>query len=70
MACGFIGGQLVERLTPAEALHGAAAIIAVAPLIVVCASGFLIREPQSRIDLPEMKRTFASLLAALTLRDL
>jgi predicted MFS family arabinose efflux permease len=70
MACGFIGGQLIERLTPAGALHGAAAIIAVAPLIVVFAGGILIREQQSRIDLPEMKRTFASLLAALTLRDL
>ena len=27
MACGFIGGQLIERLTPAGALHAAAAII-------------------------------------------
>src|SRR3984893_8104362 len=34
MACGFIGGELVERLTPAGALHGSPAIIAVAPLIV------------------------------------
>src|SRR5947209_13441090 len=47
MACGFIGGQLIERLTPAGALHGAAAVIAVAPLIVVFAGGFLIREPES-----------------------
>jgi predicted MFS family arabinose efflux permease len=70
MACGFIGGQLVERLTPAGALHGAAAIIAVAPLIVVFAGAFLISEPHSRVNFPEMKRTFASLLAALTLRDL
>jgi MFS family permease len=70
MACGFIGGELVQRLSPAGALHGAAAIIAVAPLIVVFAGAFLIREPQSRVNLPEMKRTFASLLAALTLRDL
>jgi MFS family permease len=70
MACGFIGGQLVERMTPAGALHGAAAIIAVAPLIVVFATLFLIREAPSRVDLPEMKRTFASLLTALTLRDL
>jgi len=70
MACAFIGGQLVERLTPAAALHGAAAIIVAAPLLVVCAGGFLIHEEQSRIDLREMKRTFVSLLAALTLRDL
>jgi hypothetical protein len=70
MACAFIGGQLVERLTPAGALHGAAAIIAAAPLLVVFAGGFLIHEEQSRIDLREMKRTSVSLLAALTLRDL
>src|SRR5260370_20787082 len=70
MGCGFVGGQLVERLTPAGALHGAAAIIAVAPLIVVFAGAFLIPDLQSRTDLPEMKRTVASLMAALTLRDL
>jgi predicted MFS family arabinose efflux permease len=70
MASAFIGGQLVERLTPPAALHGAAAIIAVTPLIVVFAGSFIIHEPLSRIDLPEMRRTFASLLAALTLRDL
>jgi predicted MFS family arabinose efflux permease len=70
MASAFIGGQLVERLTPAGALHGAAGIIVAAPLIVVFAGGFLISERQSRIDLSEMKTTFASLLAALTSRNL
>jgi MFS family permease len=70
VASGFIGGQLVERLSPGTALHAAAAIIAVAPLAVVFAGWFLVSEPKSRIDLPEMKKTFASLLAAFTLRDL
>ncbi len=70
MASAFIGGQLVERLSPSGALHGAAALIAVAPLSVVVAGWFLIDEPQSRINLAEMKNTFASLLAALTLREL
>jgi len=70
MASAFIGGQLVQRLTPTGALHGAAAIIAVAPLAVVCVGWFLIRESPSRINLPEMKRTFASLWSALTLREL
>ena len=70
MASAFIGGQLVGRLTPSEALHGAAAIIAVVPLVVVFAGWFLIREPVSHINFPEMKRTFMSLLAALTLREL
>jgi MFS family permease len=70
LASGFMGGQLVERLSPAAALHAAAAIIAVAPLAVVFSAGFLISEPKSRIDLREMKKTFAGLLAAFTLREL
>jgi predicted MFS family arabinose efflux permease len=70
LASGFIGGQLVERLSPSAALHAAAAIIAVAPLAVVFAGWFLISEPRSRIDLAEMKKTFASLLAVFTLREL
>jgi predicted MFS family arabinose efflux permease len=70
MASAFIGGLLAERLSPSTALHSAAAVIAIAPLAVVFASWFLIREPTSHIDLPEMKKTFAGLLAALTLRDL
>jgi MFS family permease len=70
LASGFIGGQLVERLSPGAALHAAAAIIAIAPLAVVWAGWFLIKEPRSRIDLPEMKKTFTSLLAAFTVREL
>jgi len=70
MASGVIAGQLVENLQPRTALHSAAAIIAIGPLAVVAAGWFLIREPASRINLPEMKKTFASLLAALSLRDL
>jgi MFS family permease len=67
---GFLGGQLVERLSPATALHSAAAIIAVAPLAVVAAAWFLISEPKSHINLPEMRRTFAGLLAAFRTREL
>ena len=70
LASGFIGGQLVERLSPAAALHTAAAIIAVAPLAVVFTPWFLISEPKSCIDFAEMKKTFASLLAAFSLREL
>jgi MFS family permease len=70
LASGFIGGQLVERLSPSAALHAAAMIIAVAPLAVVFTTWFLISEPKSRIDLTEMKKTFASLLAAFSLREL
>jgi predicted MFS family arabinose efflux permease len=70
LASGFIGGQLVERLSPVAALHAAAAIIAIAPLAVVFTSWLLISEPKTRIDLAEMKKTFTSLLAAFSLKEL
>ena len=70
MASAFIGGELVERLPPGTALHAAAGIIAIAPLAAVFAAWFLIHEPPSRINLPEMKKTLASLLAALAIREL
>jgi MFS family permease len=70
LASGFIGGQLVERLSPATALHTAAAIIAVAPLAVVSTTWLLISEPKTRIDLVELKKTLASLLTAFTLKEL
>jgi MFS family permease len=70
LASGFIGGQLVERLSPATALHAAAAIIAVAPLAVVFSAGFLLSEPKSRVDLREMRKTFAGLLEVFTQREL
>jgi MFS family permease len=70
MASAFIGGQLVERLTPSQALHSAAGIIAIAPFAVVFAGWYLIREPRNRLDFPGLKKNFAALLAALTLRDL
>jgi MFS family permease len=70
LASGFIGGQLVERLSPATALHGAAAIIAIAPLAIISTTWLLISEPKTHIDLVELKQTFASLLTAFTLREL
>jgi MFS family permease len=70
MAASFLGGQLVQRLSPAGALHVAAAVIAVAPVGVVVGSLFLIEEQRSRLDLGELKRTFRALLSAFTLKDL
>jgi MFS family permease len=70
MASAVVGGELVERLAPASALHAAAAIIAVAPLAAIFGALYLIDEAPSRLDLAEMKRTFRGLLAAFTSRDL
>src|SRR4029077_14343596 len=41
LASGFVGGQLVGRLSSGTALHAAAAIIAVTPPAVVFAGCFL-----------------------------
>jgi MFS family permease len=70
MGSAFLGGQLVQRLSPAGALHAAAAIVAVAPLGVVIATLALIDEQRSRLDLTELKRTFRALLAAFAAKDL
>jgi MFS family permease len=70
MAASFLGGQLVQHLSPAGALHVAAMVIAVAPVGVVFGSLFLIEESRSRLDLGELKRTFRALISAFTLKDL
>ena len=70
MGSAVVGGELVERLRPASALHAAAAIIAVAPLAAIFGALYLIDEAPSRLDLAEVKRTFRGLLAAFTSRDL
>jgi MFS family permease len=70
MASAFIGGELVERLTPAAALHAGAAIIAITPLAAIFGALFLIDEAPSRLNFPEMKRTFRALLTVFTFRNL
>jgi MFS family permease len=66
----FIGGELVQHLSPAGALHGAATIIAVAPLLAIFGTIVLIDEAPSRLDLVQLKSTFRALVAAFTLREL
>jgi MFS family permease len=70
MAAAFIGGELVENLSPSVAMHSAAAIIAAAPLAVVFAGWFLISEEPTRVELNEVKKAFASLFSALAARQL
>jgi MFS family permease len=70
MASAFIGGELVELLSPEGALHAAAAIIAVAPLAAIFGTLFLIDETPSRLDLAELKNSFRGLVAAFTLKEL
>ena len=70
IAAAIVGGQLVQRLTPIGALHGAAAIIAVAPLMVVASAVLLVPEQKAGIDLAGIKATFAGLKASFMRREL
>jgi MFS family permease len=66
----FVGGELVQHLAPQGALHAAAGIIAVAPLLAIFGTLLLIDETPSRLDLVQLKSTFRALVAAFTLREL
>jgi MFS family permease len=66
----FVGGELVAHLSPAGALHAAAAIIALAPFAAIFGALFLIDETPSRLDLAQLKNTFRGLVATFTQREL
>lgn len=70
MGVGFLGGELVQHLTPAGALHGAALIVAFFPLCTIFAAIFFVRETRSPIDVAELKRTLSGLVTAVKDRDL
>jgi hypothetical protein len=70
MIAAILGGQLVQRLPAASALHAAAAIIAAAPLAVLFATVFLITEDKTRADLGGLRRTFTGLAEAFNKREL
>jgi MFS family permease len=70
MAAALLGGQLVERLSPDGALHGAAAIIAIAPLLVIGGTLFLVREQKAAINLQGIKETFEGLKNSFRRREL
>jgi MFS family permease len=70
IAAAIVGGQLVQHLAPIGALHGAAAIIAVTPVMVVAGALLLVPEQKAAIDLAGIKATFAGLKASFTRREL
>jgi len=70
MVAAIAGGQLVEHLAPSEALHSAAAIIAIAPCAVIVGTVFLVPEKKTRIDLVGMKNTLRGLVTAFSRREL
>jgi MFS family permease len=70
MAAAVLGGQLVQFLPPASALHAAAAIVAVAPLAVIGGAVFLIPEKKTSINLQGIKDTLTGLASAFRRREL
>lgn len=70
MAAAILGGQLVQHLSPAAALHGAAAIVAMAPLAVIAGTLFLVPEKKVAIDLQGMKNTLDGLKTSFHRREL
>jgi len=70
MAAAIVGGQLVQHLTPATALHTGAAIVAVAPLAVVFGTLFLVREQKVAVNVQGMKSTFNGLRTSFRRREL
>jgi len=70
MSSSLIGGLLVQKSSPAGALHGAALIAGIAPLMTVFGTWFLIQEEKRPVDLPELKLAARSLLAVFRIRSL
>ncbi len=70
MAAAIVGGQLVQHLPPASALHAAAGIVAVAPFAVIFGTLWLIPEQRVAINMRGMRQTFDGLLATFKRREL
>ncbi len=70
MAAAILGGELVQHLAPAQALHTAALIVGLAPFLVIFGTLFLIDEKRSPINVAGMKSTLHGLVAAFRRREL
>jgi MFS family permease len=66
----FTGGALVQWLSPIGALHTAALIAALPPLLIIVATLFLIDEDKSTISLAGLKQSLRGLKTALAMRRL
>jgi MFS family permease len=70
MAAAVLGGELVQHLAPASALHVAAGVVAVAPFLVIFGTLFLIEEKKTPVNVQGMKATLHGLVAAFKRREL
>jgi MFS family permease len=70
IVASILGGELVQRLPPATALHGAAWVTAAAPVAVLIGTILLIPDVKTPINLTALRATFGGLLAAFRRRAL
>jgi predicted MFS family arabinose efflux permease len=70
MSAAIGGGELVQYLAPTSALHSAAAIVGVAPILVLFGTVFLIHEPRTSINVKGIRDTLDGLSAAFRRREL
>jgi len=70
MLSAFVGGALVERLSPSAALKAAAALAAIAPIAIVLATPLLLKEPKSTASRQQFRNTLHGVVAALRSRRL
>jgi len=70
MASAIAGGQLVQWLPPATALHTAAFIVAAAPAAVLLGTLLLVQDEPTRLDAGALRSTMDGLADALKKREL
>ncbi len=70
MVASLAGGELTEILSPAGALHTAAAIAAAAPIAVIASSVALVDERRAAMNLAEFQRALRGFLACFRSRTL
>jgi MFS family permease len=70
VAAAVAGGQLVQHLSSQEALHGAAAIAAFAPVAAVAGALLLIPERKVSINIEGIKDTFEGFKSSFQRREL
>ena len=70
MAASLAGGELIEILSPAGALHAAAAIAAAAPIAVIASSIALVDEQRAAMNVAEFQRALRGFLDCFRSRTL
>ncbi len=70
MVASLVGGELIKYLSPASALHTAAAIAALAPIAIIVSCLSLVDEEPAGISTAEFKRALRGFLDTLRSRTL